>query len=73
MLFSLISPSHALRQGSLSISEYALAHQTLWDEVDHYLLTDDPKCRSYQNTLLTRLLGFFNGLNREYDDINRRA
>ena len=73
MLFSLISWAHALPQGSLSISEYALAHQTLWDEVDHYLPTDDPKCRSYQNTLLTRLLGFLSGLNRECDDIRRRA
>ena len=73
ILFSLISRAHALRQGSLSISEYALAHQNLWDEVDHYLPTDDPKCRSYQNTLLSRLLGFLNGLNREYDDIRRRA
>ena len=73
MLFSLISRAHALRQGSLSISEYALAHQTLWDEVDHYLPTDDPTCRSYQNTLLTRLLGFLRGPNREYDDIRRRA
>ena len=73
MLFSLISRAHALRQGSLSISEYALAHLALWDEVDHYLPTDDPKCRSYQNTLLTRLLGFLSGLNREYDDIRRQA
>ena len=73
MLFSLISRAHALRQGSLSISEYALAYQTLWDEVDYYLPTDDPKCRSYQNTLLTRLLGFLSGLNREYDDIRRQA
>ena len=73
MLFNLISRAHALRQGSVSIFEYALAHQTLWDEVDHYLPTDDPKCRSYQNTLLTRLLGFLSGLNREYDDIRRQA
>ena len=73
MLFNLISQAHALRQGSLSISEYALVHQTLWDEVDHYLSTDDLKCRSYQNTLLTRLLGFLSGLNREYDDIRHRA
>ena len=73
MLFSLISRADALRQGSLSISEYVLAHQTLWDEVDHNLPTDDPKCRSYQNTLLTRLLGFLSGLNQEYDDICRRA
>ena len=62
-----------LRQWRLSISEYALAHQTLWDQVDYYLPTDDPKCRSYQNTLLTRLLRFLYGLSREYDDIRRRA
>ena len=41
--------------------------------MDHYLPTDDPTCRSYQNTLLTCLLGFLSGLNREYDDIRRRA
>ena len=40
--------------------------------MDYYLPTDDPKCLSYQ-TLLTRLLGFLSGLNREYDDIRRRA
>ena len=41
--------------------------------MDHYLPTDDPKCHSYQNTLLNRLLGFLSGLNREYDDIRRGA
>ena len=41
--------------------------------MDYYLPTDDPKCLSYQNTLLTCLLGFLSGLNREYDDIRRRA
>ena len=55
------------------ISEYALLHQSLWDEVDYYLPTDDPKCLSYQNTLLTRLPEFLSGLNREYDDIRRHA
>ena len=55
------------------ISKYAFSHQSLWDEVDYYLPIEDPKCLSYQNTLLTRLLGFLSGLNREYDDIRRHA
>ena len=72
-LFDLIARATALRQGTLSISEYALAHKTLWDEVDYYLPMDDLTCLSYRNTLLTRFLGFLNGLNREYDDVRRRA
>ena len=71
--FGLICRANALHQGTLTISEYALSHQSLWDKVDYYLPTDDPKCLSYQNTLLTHLLGFLSGLNREYDDIHRHA
>ena len=54
-------------------SVFPLFRVPLSNKVDHYLPTDDPKCRSYQNTLLTRLLGFLSGLNREYDDIRCRA
>ena len=53
--------------------EYALAHKSLWDEVDYYLPVDDPLCQAFQNTLCIRLLGFLNGLNKEYADIHRRA
>ena len=53
------------------ITEYALAHKSLWDEVDYYLPVDDPLCQAFQNTLRIRLLGFLNGLNKEYADIRR--
>ena len=53
--------------------EYALAHKSVWDEVDYYLPPDDTLCKAFQNTLRLRLLGFVNGLNKEYDDIRRRA
>ncbi|XP_078433027.1 uncharacterized protein LOC144704462 [Wolffia australiana] len=72
-IFALAGQANSLRQGSMSISDYALAHKKMWDEVDYYLPTDDPKCKTYQNVLLLRIMGFLNGLNREYDDIRRHA
>ena len=72
-LFELIARAQGLRQGTLTIMEYALAHKSLWDEVDYYLPVDVPLCQAFQNTLHTRLLGFLNGLNKEYVDIRRRA
>ncbi|XP_078434139.1 uncharacterized protein LOC144705381 [Wolffia australiana] len=72
-LFMLVAKASNLRQGAMSISDYALEHKKLWDEVDYYLPTDDPTCKSFQNTLCLRLLGFLHGLNKEYDDTGRRA
>ncbi|XP_078443986.1 uncharacterized protein LOC144713291 [Wolffia australiana] len=72
-LYSLASQASNLRQGSLTISEYALAHKKMWDEVDYYLPPDDPTSKTFQNVLLLRIMGFLNGLNREYDDVRRRA
>ncbi|XP_078448284.1 uncharacterized protein LOC144716891 [Wolffia australiana] len=72
-LFMLVAKASNFRQGALSISDYALEHKKLWDEVDYYLPTDDPTCKSFQNTLRLRLLGFLYGLNKEYDDTRRHA
>ncbi|XP_078428523.1 uncharacterized protein LOC144700845 [Wolffia australiana] len=72
-IYALAAQASNLKQGSLSISDYALAHKKAWDEVDHYLPTDDPKCKTYQNMLILRIMGFLNGLNREYEAIRRRA
>ncbi|XP_078446817.1 P-loop containing nucleoside triphosphate hydrolases superfamily protein isoform X2 [Wolffia australiana] len=69
----LVAKASNLRQAALSISDYALEHKKLWDEVDYYLPTDDPTCKSFQNTLRLRFLGFLYGLNKEYDDTRRRA
>ena len=72
-LFELVARAQSLRQGTLTIMEYALAHKSLWDEVDYYLPVDDPLCHAFQHILRIRLLGFLNGLNKEYADIRRRA
>ena len=72
-LFSCISRALALRQGTLTISDYFITYQAHWDEVDYYMPTDDPTCLSYRNFLKMRLLTFLNGLNREYAEIRKRA
>ena len=72
-MFELVAHAQDLRQGTLTIMEYALAHKSLRDEVAYYLLVNDPLCQAFQNTLRIRLLGFLNGLNKEYADIRRRA
>ena len=72
-LFSCISRALALRQGTLTISDYSITYQAYWDEVDYYMPTDDPTCLSYRNFLKMRLLTFLNGLNWEYAEIRKRA
>ncbi|XP_078447640.1 uncharacterized protein LOC144716405 [Wolffia australiana] len=71
-LLDLVDQAYSLRQGSMSIMEYALAHKRIWDEVDHYL-PPDTSSLMYQHTLRLRLLGFIRGLNREYEHIRCAA
>ncbi|XP_078445147.1 uncharacterized protein LOC144714299 [Wolffia australiana] len=66
-------PHQKTVKGALCRSPIMLSHKKAWDEVDHYLPTDDPKCKTYQNMLILRIMGFLNGLNREYEAIRRRA
>ena len=72
-MFELVAHAQGLRQGTLKIMEFALAHKSLWDEVDYYLPVDDPLCQAFKNTLRIRLLGFLNGLHKEYADIRHWA
>ncbi|XP_078442922.1 uncharacterized protein LOC144712498 [Wolffia australiana] len=72
-IFSLVERAGALRQGTMSIMDYSLAHTALWWEVDYYMPVGDPNGVDRRHTLCLRFLPFLNRLNPEYAEVRRRT
>ena len=72
-LFDIVDRLGRLIQGPMSIADYSMAHQELWDDIDYYAHGEQTENADRRVTLRIRLLAYLSGLNPAYANIRRQA